>query len=674
MKKHLLLGIATVIGSIALAQNSSSVHSSITPQKINPALSNLAMPIPKLQLGGANSFESIVYGLQQNPNQNHAKSWGPAVQIGTTTYQLQTNSSVCNRIVRPTDSTISATWTMSQTTTAGWPDRGTGYTYYDGSAWSFGTTGPTTRVESLRTGFTNVGYTSTGKEIIVCHEAPASGLGNIHVDSRNTIGSGTWTESALGFSDVWARMSVGGANGQTVHVISSSGLDAAGTTLVNFHGQTGAITYSRSQDGGVTWDKLRTIIPCLDSSHYVGFGGDSYSIDAKGDTIAIVAGGFDVDVVLAKSVDNGNSWTSTVVKRFAIPMYNQATMVTDSIDPTGATGTVDTLISNDASVEVLLDNNGMAHVFYGRMRVTESSGGTAMSYFPGTDGLMYWDENMGIAGTAPVMIAAVKDLNGNGTIDVDFCANTTCTGLGFGTYGVSLTSQPSAGTDAAGHLFLSYASIYEGTNEQGTDPYTVGAFAGEISGVPGKSYRHTYLMRSDDNGATWCPPIDITNPGTDFTASNQYDFYEGVYGAVAKHNNSFVHLINQQDGSPGHGVGGTATSPDPQGNPADIMYYKIPVTDLACGMGINEYKTQSSIDLFPNPATNSFNLKFNLSRISKGMIQIYNAMGQEVTKIDNQSISNGTVITISLANYKSGIYFVNSVIDGKTYSHKLIVQ
>lgn len=671
MKKHLLLGIAIEIGGIALGQNSSSIHSSITLQKINKQAANVALPIQKYQLGGANTFESIVNGLQQN--HPHEKVWGPKLPIGTTGYQLQTNSSVCNRLVRPhptTDSSICATWTMSQVQATPWADRGTGYNYFDGNTWSFGTTGPTTRIESVRTGFTNIGVTADGEEVVICHEAPAGGgLGNIHVDRRPAYGTGTWTESALGFSDVWARLSVGGPDGKTLHEISSSGLDAAGTTLVSYHGQTGAITYSRSLDGGVTWDKLRTIIPCLDSSHYLGFGGDSYSIDAKGDTVAIVAGGFDVDVVLAKSIDNGNTWTSTVVKRFAIPMYNAATMVTDSAQPTGGT-TIDTLISNDASVEVLLDNNGMAHVFYGRMRVTEAAGGTAMSYFPGTDGLMYWDESM--ASNAPVLIAGVKDLNGNGIIDVDFCTNTACTGLGYGTYGVSLTSFPSAGTDAAGHLFLSYSSIFEGTNEQGINPITAGAFAGEASGNPGKSFRHTYLMRSNDNGATWCPSIDITDPDL----SSNYDFYEGVYGSLAKHNNNYVHLINQEDSSPGHGVGGTVASPDPQGGSATIEYYKIPVNDLnTCGLGVNNIaQTVSAIDMYPNPANTSVSLRFSVSKQAKGVVKIYNAMGQEVTSMDNQSISNGTIITINIAKYTSGIYFVNSIVDGKTYSHKLIVE
>ncbi len=655
MKKQLLFGITMSVSVFAFAQNTSTLPSGVKPPKINPAAAHLAKPYDKNQMLGGNSFETIVNSLQPNTHQNQAKSF-TQVNVGTTQYQLQTNSSICNRMVKSPDGTISATWTMAQD--PGWADRGTGYNYYNGTAWG---ALPTVRLESVRTGFTNIGVTSTNQEIVVCHEAPSGGgFGNIHVDSRPTKGTGTWTESALGFSDVWARMSVGGSNGQSIHVISSSG-NGSGSALITYHGQTGAITYSRSLDGGVTWDKLRTIIPCLDSSHYVGFGGDAYAIDAKGDTIVIVAGGFDVDVVIAKSIDNGNTWTSTVVKRFPIPMYEATTMVTDTNDPVNGT-VYDTIESNDASVEVLLDNNGMAHVWYGKMMVLDDVLASAMSYFPSTQGLMYWNESM--ASNAPVMISAVVDINGDGILNVDF-DNTAGGLLGMGTYQVSLTSHPSAGIDASGKLYLAYSGIFEGTNNQGVP------VPGAGSSSPGKSYRHTYLMRSDDGGGNWCPPIDITDPDIQ---SGNFDYIEGVYGAMAKDVDGFVHIIVQDDATPGHGVS-TATNPDPQTGPADINYYKVPVEDLACGAGVHDKSSAfNAINLYPNPANSSVSIKFNVNKTSKTVVKIYNVMGQEVANFDNQAIANGTILTVNLTNYQSGIYFVNTVVDGKSYSQKLIVE
>ena len=674
MNKNLLIGIAMILGGAALAQNSTSIPTPVTPIKINPKLAKLALPAPKNQQLAGNSFESTVYNLHPNVNHNIPKVFTSS-RIGTTYYQLQTNASICNRMVLSPDGTIGATWTMSQENSSTWTDRGTGYNYYDGTSWTFGSAaygtssavGPTAAVEAVRTGFTNLGVTYTGEEVIVCHETAVAA---IHLDSRGTKGTGTWASAAVsGLPDTWARVSVGGHNGQTLHVISSSGL-GGGASMITFHGQTGSINYSRSQDGGVTWDILRYIIPAIDSSHYLGFGGDSYAIDAKGDTVVIVAGGFDVDVVLLKSVDNGTSWTKTIVKRFPIPMYTAATMYTDTLNPT-SNAEIDTLETNDASLEVMLDNQGMAHVWYGKMQVTCATPGTAtgqgLSYFPYTQGLMYWNENFG--STQPVMIASVLDLNFPGhPADGILNVYTDPTGavLGMGTYGTSLTSFPSAGIDPSGKIYVSYSGLFEGMNDQGD-------LVPSASTNPGKSFRHTYIMRSDDGGTTWCAPDDVTDPDI---ASGNYDLHEGVYGAMPKHlDGSFVHIIVQDDNSPGHGVATTGTPTDPQGGEADILYYKVPIADLACGAGVdNKSEIVASMNLFPNPATNSVTLKFNINRISKVNIKIFNVMGQEVSNIENQSITNGSMVSIDLSNYHSGIYFVRSLINGETFSQKLVVE
>ena len=655
MKKHLLLGLTIGISAFAFAQNIATLPNGVTPPKINPAAARQAFPYQKNQQLGGNSFETMVNSLQPNLHQNVSRSSAP-ITIGTTQYQMQSNASICNRIVKNPDGTISATWTMAQDPT--WTDRGTGYNYFDNTTWG---TAPTVRIEGVRTGFVNIGVTNAGAEVVVSHETAVAAL---HIDTRATKGTGAWTDAAIsGLPDTWARLAVGGANGHTLHVISNSGL-GGGTTMINYHGQTGSINYSRSLDGGLTWDILRYIIPAIDSSHYLGFGGDSYSIDSRGDTVAIAVGGFDVDVILLKSVDNGSTWTKTIVHQFPIPMYDGANMNTDI----NSDGVVDTIESNDASVEVLLDRNNIAHVWYGRMKVVEDIGGTALSYFPSTQGLMYWNENMG--STAPVMITSVLDLDyaghpADGVINMDWDPSGTL--LGFGSYQVSLTSHPSAGVDANNKIYLSYSGLFEGPNTNGQSTTLPGAG----SATPGKSYRHTYLMRSDDGGTTWCPPIDITDPDL---ASGLYDNTEGVFGAVTKDVDGFVHLIVEEDYSVGHGVS-TTTTPDPQTGPAYINYYKVPVNDLACGIGVNDKaSTFNAINLFPNPANNSVSVKFNVNKSSKAVVKLYNVMGKEVGSFDNQSIANGTILNINLANYNSGIYFVNTLVDGKSYSQKLVVE
>ena len=54
-----------------------------------------------------------------------------------------------------------------------------------------------------------------------------------------------------------------------------------------FNGLDGALVYYRSQDEGVTWDKMDVQLPSLDTSNFIGMSGDVYAIDARGETVVI---------------------------------------------------------------------------------------------------------------------------------------------------------------------------------------------------------------------------------------------------------------------------------------------------------------------------------------------------------------------------------------------------
>lgn len=652
MKKSLLIGLALGVGSAAVAQGTSTGPSSITPQKVRAmGATKKASVVENQTVGGTtDAFESMVYSLGTHPQFVPTTKAVTSAVIGTTEYQNQTNSSVCNRIVKSPDGTISATWTFAAD--PAWADRGTGYNYFDGTSWG---AAPTVRIESVRTGFTNIGVTGSMGEVVVAHTTATTDLAFL---SRPTKGTGSWTQTTLGVPDVWARLAVGGT-GNSYHVISQT----SGTGTTPFMGQDGAISYTRSQDGGVTWDKVRSIIPQIDSASYLGFGGDSYSIDANGNTIAIVAGGFDVDVVLIKSTDNGNTWTKTIVNDFGIPLYNSATMITDN----NGDSVADTIESNDASVNVVLDASNNAHVFFGRMRVICDAPGTGtglgLSYFPYTDGLMYWNETMGAA--APVMIAATRDYNSNGLLDVYVPGGTT---LGMGTFQTSLTSFPNAGIDASGNLYVTYSSLFEGINDAGDGYDIANATLGPLTS--GKSFRHQYLIKSTDNGVTWCNPIDLTQP--DYT-NGSYDYHEGVYGAMAKDVDGNVHIIVQDDQAAGHGVS-TTTTPDPQAGPANIIYYKVPVAE-ACAVSVGENNDLiTEMTLYPNPASGSVTFSFESKKASKATVTVYNMVGQAVYSLDKNLTTGNNQMKVDVSNYTAGIYFVSTIVEGKTYSQKLIVK
>ena len=82
--------------------------------------------------------------------------------VGTTTYDLQSNATVMDRILRHNDGTISVAWTRSSEFNTAWSDRGTGYNFYDGSAWD---AHPASSLESSRSGWPSMIATYSGREI-----------------------------------------------------------------------------------------------------------------------------------------------------------------------------------------------------------------------------------------------------------------------------------------------------------------------------------------------------------------------------------------------------------------------------------------------------------------------------------------------------------------------------
>src|SRR5262249_25948602 len=115
-----------------------------------------------------------------------------STEVGITFYDLQTNAAVCRRLSDNGDGTISAIWTMSQSTRP-WNDRGTGYNYFDGTTW-LGE--PTITIEgSTRTGFNSIAVTPDGAEHVLSH-ATAINAGEPFFSQRPVKGTGTWNNTA----------------------------------------------------------------------------------------------------------------------------------------------------------------------------------------------------------------------------------------------------------------------------------------------------------------------------------------------------------------------------------------------------------------------------------------------------------------------------------------------
>jgi len=184
--------------------------------------------------------------LLVNPNPTTASNLKTATSnetvIGTTTYDLQSNAAVQNRIIHHADGTISAAWTMSAQMTSSFTDRGTGYNFFDGSSWG---AQPTNRLESSRGGWPSMIVMGSGKEASVTHNTDNS---HVNMTYRATTGTGTWTEQNISSLDsngikqdlTWNRTAVGGLNNETMHMIAIAN---ASDTVNQLYGITNALVY-----------------------------------------------------------------------------------------------------------------------------------------------------------------------------------------------------------------------------------------------------------------------------------------------------------------------------------------------------------------------------------------------------------------------------------------------
>lgn len=538
--------------------------------------------------------------------------------IGNTVYDLQTNGTSQRRLINHTDGTISATWTMDNGSSP-YSNRGAGYNYKSTSAWgSF----PTSKVESTRNGWPALASGALNdNEFIVSH----SGTGGLTLNKRSTKGTGAWTESVIpttipsGYDVLWPRAVVGGSKDSTLHVIAIVRHSTTGGPA--YKGLTNALVYYRSKNLGTTWDIQDSILPGLDSSFFSYVSADSYSIDAKGDNVAFASFNSWGDVLVFKSTNNGNSWAKTIINDFPINKY-----IIDGGSDANGDGSFDTILSCDGSGSLLLDNVGGIHVFYGLARVLDSdTTDESTSYFPGTNGLAYWNEGFGADSTQ--VITGALDLDGSGQLEV------VPSGGSFPTYGVGLSSMPSCGISSNNTLYLVYAAMAE-THSSGV-----------------QVYRHLYVMNSYDGGTTWSDPEDYT---PDF----EFAIYEAVYPSMAKHVDSAIHITYMRDFEPGHSISGDLDPAAIQ----DIVYLNIDTALTEQFLSIEEKVIDYKVALFPNPTNGILNVTITTTKnVDDNLtLSLVDALGRKVNSFSfgDKIIGKSAQFSLNVSGLKNGIYFL----------------
>jgi len=308
-------------------------------------------------------------------------------EIMWTTYDLQSNQYVANRMYQMPNGSVNTVATMSHQYNQTASDRGTGYNYYNGSYWQ---NQPNARIESFKTGWPTIAQWGSSGEILISH-----GNGGLQCYTRSVAGQGSWVfKSTLplcpagypyqGESDAyptWARVVTSGNNHNVIHVVA-----AIQHTISSDEIDVRTVLF-RSEDA-VNW--TISYSPLQAYGYHVGaFSADNYALAANGHNVAILFSGCITNSVwMFKSTNDGLTWNGRRV--WQDPYEGQS---------------LNTVIYTDTLYRpmngaIVIDNNGVAHVAlntFEMIRTSENELGY-YTYFSGraVDGILYWNDTQSV--------------------------------------------------------------------------------------------------------------------------------------------------------------------------------------------------------------------------------------------------------------------------------------
>ncbi len=379
MKKVLLLSLSLVMGLCAFAQQV-AVKSLPAPVKVTLEKKALGNDVVE---GTATNFEARG---TQSVVVNEGVDYMDAETMYTT-YDLQSNGFLSNRMYQKADGSVAVTAIMSQSEfDPGFLDRGTGYNF--ATRGKVGKWGGVSGVreeakatgEDMRTGWPSIAPWGAEGEILVNH---AEGL---NYWTRETAGKGTWdgphaipTPENLdevvggeGNALAWPRIVTTGENNDVLHVFATASGDSS---VAQYYLRTADL-----QDWTIGFAPLE-----MDNLHIDFYAADDIAVSANGDRIAVVyCTGFMSHVMCYESEDAGLTWTSRMVWESPIHGLDWLTDSTSLINKLYGPTHASVAVGQDGVVHVAL-----AVGIYSRPELSNS-----YMIYAGmlTDGVAYWND------------------------------------------------------------------------------------------------------------------------------------------------------------------------------------------------------------------------------------------------------------------------------------------
>jgi len=604
MKKHLLLNL-TFCGILCFLGQGLSAQ--ITGPDLNKAVKPTEM----------HPDRSTYY-------ENPALTQGILVNtiIGTTWYdgQALNYGNMMQRVWAYPDGSVGATWISAGQNLN--PERGCGYNYFDGASW--GTEDPHVGPDD-RMGTPSYAPWGPNGEIITQYKYVA-GAGPLKFYKRETKGEGEWQEVSLqgptGVSLVWQSMITSGENHEHIHVL-------AYTYDMPYMGQESALLYYRSSDGGETWDINGEIIEGLGEDYFTKINSLSYAwANPVGSTIAFTYGFDEFGGRVFKSTDNGYNWE--MIDVFTTPYL--------AIDPPTETTMFPCGIGTSACA---LDSDGKVHVVFPRMRKIFIAG--EASYYPYTDGLIYWNETMPALDTTTISSYTLDFLEAGGNL-IGSLGDLEIPG-GQPTYNNALWGFPQISIDANDNLFVASSTLTDLSN-------------GEYL------YRHIFVNSSFDKGLNWEGQKDVN-------ADVFHIFSECAFPGMAPVINNQVHIVYQVDNFPG--MHEWAEEHDIVQNNMEALSL-----DKSIFVGIDASDAPMDFELsdgYPNPANHQVAFSLKLDQSAAVNIQLANLMGQVISEVNKGQLAAGNHrLTMDVSNMPAGTYFCSIEIDRRKISKKIMVS